>query len=225
MKMKVSDLAKKLRLALGDGTISIEDDFIISSLNWAFNELPLVPKLSKIFSKHYTARGLDANGHYKWNLNEDFRRIIDIPMMNFCTSTGGEVCDLKICSKNTLDFYRKNGIIELKKPGTPCEYTFEVEDDNVYLVIDRPSNIPIIIDYIAYGFPKPVDSMDDEVEISAIAENLIIDIMKTYWLREADDYAFAADIRDYMDNKKVIEAEQALHRTWGASEMPVLGEV
>lgn len=222
--MKVSELANELRTMMGDGTIDISDKFVVSGLNWAFRDLPLVPGLSKIFSKHYH-RTLDANGHYSWSLNEDFRRIVYMPLLQAYTSTGGEPCPLKLCNKPVVDFYKRNGIIELKEPGTPCEYTVEREDDEVNFIIDRPSDVPIILDYIAYGFPKTVKTVDDEVEISAIAQNLILDIMRTYWLREADDYAFAADIRDYLDNKKLIEAIQALNARWGMEEHLVLGEV
>jgi len=113
----------------------------------------------------------------------------------------------------------------LKQPGTPCEYTLETEGDKVWLVLDRPSDVPIIIDYIMYGFPKPVYSMNNEIEVSAIAENLMLDVLRTYWLREADDYAFAAEITSYLDNKKLIEAIQLLHRRWGTEAPRILGEV
>lgn len=224
MKYTVKDFSEKFRTMLGDTTVDISDKFIIGGLNWAFNALPLVPKLDKLFSVHKNPT-LDAKKHYKWNLNgNDFRRIIDIPLLQFYTSTGGDLCQLKLCNKNTIDFYKKNGIINLKKEGTPCEYTIEVEDDNVWVVLDRPSDVPIVIQYIAYGFPKSVKSMDDEIVISAIAENLILDILRVYWLHEADDYAFAADIASYLDNKKYLEAIQALHRKWGVEEIRVLGE-
>lgn len=224
MRYKVSEFAKKFRIQLGDSTIDVPNDFIIQGINWAFNELPLVPKLDRLFSKHKQFN-LDAKDHYKWNLNDEFRRLLDIPMLEFYTSTGGDPCKLNVCPRDTIDFYKKNGIINLKQPGTPCEYTIEKEDDNVWLVLDRPSDVPIIIDYIMYGFPKPVESMDDEIEISAIAENLILDVLKVYWYHESDDFAFAADINSYLDNKKVIEAIQALYKRWGTEEFRVLGEV
>lgn len=224
MKYTVKELSIKFRMMLGDSTIDVPNDFIINGLNWAFNELPLVPKLEKLFSKHKQFN-LDANNHYRWNLNDEFRRLLDIPMLNFYTSTGGEPCKLCLCHRDVIDFYDKNGLIDLKQAGKPCEYTIEREDDNVWLVLDRPSDIPIIIDYIMYGFPKPVKSMDDEIEISAIAENLILDVLRVYWLHEADDYAFAADINSYLDNKKVIEAIQALYKQWGVEERRILGEV
>lgn len=223
MKYTVKEFSKKFRLMLGDSTMDVPDEFIIGGINWAFNDLPLVPKLEKLFTVHKTPT-LDAKGHYKWNLNGNFRRLLDVPMLEFYTSTGGDICKLPLCERNVVDFYKKNGIINLKQAGRPCEYTIETEDDNVWIVLDRPSDVPIIIDYIAYGFPKPVQSMDDEIEVSAIAENLILDVLRTYWLHEADDYAFAADITSYLDNKKIIEAIQALHRRWGVEEIRVLGE-
>ena len=223
MRYTVKEFSDKFRMMLGDSTMDVPDEFIINGINWAFNDLPLVPKLEKLFSKHYTPT-LDAKEHYKWNLNEGFRRLLDIPMLEFYTSTGGDICKLYLCHRNVVDFYKENGVINLKKAGRPCQYTIETEDDNVWLVLDRPSDVPIIIDYIAYGFPKPVSSMDDEIEISAIAENLILDVLRTYWLHEADDYAFAADITSYLDNKKIIEAIQALHRRWGVEEPRILGE-
>lgn len=226
MKMKVSDLAEKLRLHIGDNTDDLPADFIINAYNYTINALPLVPRLEKLFSKHKQFN-LDAEHHYKWSLSDatGFRRINDLPMLDFYTSTGGEPCKLCICHLPVETFYTKNGLISLKKPGTPCEYTIETEDDNVWLVLDRPSDVPIIVDYIAYGFLKPISSMDDEIELSAIAEPLVLDVMKTLYLMEASDYAFAADVRAYLDNKKYIEAIQMLHRKWGVEAPRVLGEV
>ena len=226
MKYSLNTLADKIRLAIGDNTDDLPEDFIINAYNYTINALPMVPRLEKLFSKHKTFN-LDAEHHYKWSLSEatGFRRISDLPMMDFYTSTGGEPCKLDICHRPVVDFYRKNGLVSLKKPGTPCEYTIEEEGDNIWLVLDRPSDVPIIVDYIAYGFPKPVDSMDDEIELSAIAEPLVIDVMKTLYLMEASDYAFAADVRSYLDNKKEIEAIQMLHRQFGMEGPRVLGEV
>lgn len=222
-KTTVRDFSFKFRSMLGDGTFDVPDEFIINGINWAFNELPLVPKLVKIFSKHKQVQ-LDAKGHWRWNLNGDFRRLLDIPMMNFWTSTGGDICKLNVCHRDVVEFYNKNGIINLKKEGQPCEYTIEQEDDNIWLVFDRPLNVPVIIDYIGYGFPAPVSSMDDTIEISAIAENLVLDVLRTYWYREADDFQFAGSIMDYLDNKKLPEAIQAINRRWGVSSPIVLGE-
>lgn len=223
--MTVKDLSDKLRLMVGDGTSDIPSEFIISALNWAFNELPSVPRLERLFSRHRQFN-LDAYNHYKWSLSDatGFRRITDIPMLHFYTSTGGEPCKLPLCHKQVKDFYGRNGLINLKQSGTPCEYTIETEDDNVYLVLDRPSDVPVIVDYIAYGIPKPVETMDDEIEISGIAENLILDVMKAYYLHEADDYAFASDVRSYLDNKKYIEAIQMLYKNWGSNSQRILGE-
>ena len=226
MKMKVSDLAEKLRLHIGDNTEDLPEDFIINAYNYTVNALPMVPRLEKLFSKHKQFN-LDAEHHYKWILSDatGFRRISEMPMINFYTSTGGEPCKLCICHRSVEDFYENNGLVSLKKPGTPCEYTIEIEDDNVWLVFDRPLDVPVIIDYIAYGFPKPVSSMDDEIELSSIAEPLVVDVMKTLYLMEASDYAFAADVRAYLDNKKEIEAIQMLHKQLGMEGPRVLGEV
>lgn len=224
--MKLFDLSEKLRSAIGDGTVDISDEFIVDAYNWAITELPLVPRLERLFSKHKQFN-LDAHNHFKWSLSDatGFRRISDIPMLNFYTSTGGDPCKLCVCHRPVKDFYEKNGLINLKQSGTPCEYTIEVEDDNVWIVLDRPSDVPIIVDYIAYGFPKPATSMDDEIEVSAIAERLILDVMKTYYLHEADDYAFAADVSSYLDNKLYLEAIQMLYKKWGTEETRILGEL
>lgn len=226
MKMKLSDLSKKLRLAIGDGTSDLSDEFVIGAYNWAITELPLVPRLEKLFSKHKQFN-LDAANHYRWSLSDasGFRRITDIPMLNFYTSTGGDPCKLSICHQPVKDFYEKNGLVNLKQSGTPCEYTIETEDDNVWLVLDRPSNVPIIVDYIAYGFPKPAESMNDEIEVSAIAERLIIDVMRAYWLHEADDWAFADNVQNFLDNKLYLEAIQSLYKRWGQDKQRILGEV
>ena len=224
--MKFKDLAEKLRLLIGDNTEDLPEDFLINSYNYSINSLPLVPKLERLFSKHKQFN-LDAHNHYKWSLSDStgFRRISDIPMLNFYTSTGGEPCRLCICHRPAKDFYETNGLVSLKKPGTPCEYTIETEDDNVWIVLDRPSDVPIIVDYIAYGFPKPIKNMEDEIEISAIAENLILETMKACYLHEASDYAFAADVTNYLDNKTILEAIQMLYKKWGTEQTRVLGEV
>lgn len=226
MKYDMRTLAKKLQVLLGDNTLDIPEDFLKGAYNYAINALPMVPRLEKLFSKHKQFN-LAAKDHYKWSLSDatGFRRITDIPMLNFYTSTGGEPCRLGLCHQPVRDFYEKNGLVSLKQPGTPCEYTIETEGDNVWLVLDRPSDVPIIVDYIAYGIPKPVECMEDEIEVSAVAENLILNVMKACYLREASDYAFAADIEQYLDNKSIIEAIQILHRHWGNESPRVLGEV
>lgn len=226
MMMQLKDLADKLHILLGDNTLDIPEDFVLNAYNYAIGDLPMVPKLEKLFSKHKQFN-LDAHNHYRWSLSDatGFRRITDIPMLNFYTSTGGEPCRLNICHHPVKDFYEKNGLVNLKKSGVPCEYTIETEGDSVWLVLDRPSDIPIIVDYIAYGYPKPATSMEDEIEVSAIAENLILGVMQAAYLHEASDWAFAADITSYLDNKKIIEAVQQLHRRWGEEQVRVLGEV
>lgn len=223
-KYTVKEFSDKFRVHLGDGTTDVPSEFIIGSLNWAFNALPMVPKLDKIFSKHKTFN-LDAKDHYRWNLNDGFRRITDIPMMNFWTSTGGDLCKMNICNEDTIEFYNHNGIPYLKEAGKPCEYTIEQEDDNIWLVFDRPLDVPVVLDYIAYGIPKTVTSMDDEIEISAIAENLIIDIMMTVYYHESMDFSFSADIAQYLDNKKYLEAIQMLNKRFGVEEPTILGEI
>ena len=118
MKYTVAEFSEIFRTHIGDGTIDIPDNFVANALNWAFNELPRVPKLEKLFSKHEQVT-LDAKDHYRWNLNGKFRRLLDIPMMNFWTSTGGDICKLPICHRDVKEFYDKNGIINLKEPGQP----------------------------------------------------------------------------------------------------------
>lgn len=226
MRYTLETLANKLRLSIGDLTSDVPSEFLINAYNYSVNALPMVPRLEKLFSKHKQFN-LDAKDHYRWSMSDatGFRRITDIPMLNFYTSTGGEPCKLCICHRPVKDFYEKNGLINLKQPGQPCEYTIEVEDDNVWLVLDRPSDVPIIVDYIAYGIPKPAESMEDEIEISAIAENLVLNVMKACYLREASDYAFASDVEQYLDNKSILEAVQILHRQFGMEGPRVLGEV
>lgn len=226
MKTTLKDLSYKLQTLLGDNTLDIPEDFLREAYNYSINSLPMVPKLEKLFSKHKQFN-LDAKGHYKWSLSDatGFRRITDLPMLNFYTSTGGEPCKLCVCHRPVKDFYEHNGLVNLKQAGKPCEYTIENEDDNVWLVLDRPSDVPIIVDYIAYGVPKPVENMDDEIEISAIAENLILNTMKACYLHEAEDYAFAADVTSYLDNKTILEAIQMLYKKWGNEQTRILGEV
>ena len=221
--MKVKQLSDKLRTLLGDSSIDVPEPFLIAAINKCFNELPRVPKLDKIFSRHYTFN-LDAKHHYRWSLNGDFRRVSDIPMLNFFTSDGGEPCPLDLCNVMTIEFYNRNGIPSMKKPGIPCEYTIEQEGDEIWLVLDRPSNTPIIVDYVVYGYPKPVTSVDDEIDISAIAENLILDFMRAVWYWEADDGNFAGSVEEYLSNVAYTEAQQALYKRWGVEPHIILGE-
>lgn len=223
MKMTVSQIADKVRNLTGDNLISITDDFIINALNWAFNSLPSVPKLELAFAKHYNET-LNANGFYKWKLADEFRRVADILYLNFYTSTGGDPCPLKLCNRDNISFFKKNGLIKKKVAGKPCEYTIEREDDNTYLVLDRPSNIPILLDYIAYGYPKPVESMEDEIEVSAVIENLIISAIRRLQYMEATDFAFAGSIQDYLSNVEVVEAIQMLNKTYHNEAPVILGE-
>lgn len=224
MRMTVKEFADRFRTLRGDSTLNTPDRFIIEGINWCFRDLPLVPRLGALFSKHYKYN-LDAKGHYRWKINGDFRRLIDVPMLNFYSSTGSEPIKLCLCHEDVEDFYNKNGLIELKRPGQPCQYTIEEEDDNVWIVFDRPLNVPVIVDIIAYGFPKLVTSMNDEIEISAIAEHLMMMALSSVWLQEAEDFSFAGNIYDYLDNKYLPEAIQALNKRWGVSKVAIVGEV
>lgn len=223
MKMKVRDFADKFITIVGDSSLEIPEKFIIEALNWSFNELPRVPKLNKIFSRHYTVN-LDAEGHYKWNLNQDFRRLNNIPLLKFWTSDGGKPCPITICHRDVINFYNKNGLPEMREAGRPCEYTIEQEGDDIMLVMDRPLDIPLIADYIAYGYPKPVSSFEDEIDISAIAENLILGLMRTLMYYEGSDFAFGEATAQYLDNKAVREAVFELNKRWGIEAPIVLGE-
>lgn len=224
MKYTVRQFLDKFLNLVGDTTLDSATQFMIEGLNWTFNELPMVPKLDRIFARHLTYNLSVADGQYRWSLNGDFRTITDIPMINFWTSTGGELCPLNLCHKNVPDFYQLNGIPYLKKAGTPCTYTLERDGDDLFLVLDRPNDIPIIIDYIAYGIPKPVKSLEDEIEISSIAENLILQTLRTVWYEEAGDMAFAGAVSDYLDNKAIPQAVQMLNKQFGCETPIIVGE-
>ena len=232
MKYTVQDFIDKFLLFVGDSTFDANTDFIITGLNWSFNELPMVPKLDRIFSRHFTFNLAANKGHYRWKLNGDhpgsedggFRYIADLLYINFWTSTGGELCPLTLCNKNVVDFYKINGLPYLKKAGTPCTYTLERDGDTLYLVFDRPVDIPIIVDYIAYGIPNPVESVEDEIELSAVAENLIMQSLRGVWYQEADDLSFAGSITDYLDNKAIPQAIQMLNKQFRAEGPIILGE-
>lgn len=238
----VKAFADKFRSLAGDETESIPDEFIVNSINWAFNSLPTVPKLDKAFSKHYTVR-LNANNHWRWKLNKDFRFISNSPMINFFTSTGGDPCPLYLCCRDNVEFYKKNGLISLKKSGTPCEYTLERDGDDLYLVLDRPANIPIIIDYVVWGYPQPIPGFyettwrydselgekvpvetDVKLEISAPVENLILHTMRKVFYEEASDFAFAGAIGDYLDSKMLPEVIQMINKRLNISQPIIVGE-
>lgn len=224
MIKSVEQFATTFRALVGDEMFSIPDDFIINGLNWVFNSLPSVPMLDVAFKEHRTAN-LDAKEHYRWQLKSKFRRISNIHYINFYTSTGGEPCRLKICNRSNRDFYKKNELVEMKVSGTPCECTIEQEGDKTYLVLDRPSNIPIIIDYEVYGYPKPVSSMTDTFEVSAVVENLMLSALRRIWYMEASDFAFAGAVQDYLSNVEVVEAIQMLNKTLDNEVGVVLGGI
>lgn len=222
MKITLQEFADKFRSIIGDETLSVPDDFIIQGVNWVFNSLPSIPHLERAFMEHRT-ENLNANGHYRWKIKSKFRRVADIDYLYFYTSTGGDPCPIKVCNRDNARFYRKNGLVELKASGVPCEYTLERKDDDTYLVLDRPSNIPLIIDYIVYGYPKPVSALTDTFEVSAVVENLMVSALRRLWYMETSDYTFAQTIENYLDNKEVVEAIQMLNKGYSAELPTVLG--
>lgn len=223
MRYQISKFTDKFRSLVGDSTSDAPEDFLINTINWCFNELPNIPKLNKLFSAHYTVNL--RRGSYRWKINKDFRSLNDILMMRFYTSTGGEPCPVKVCNLDTTTFYSKNGLVERKQPGRPCNYTIEKDGDDIYLVFDRPLDIPMIVDYIVTGYPKPIESPDEVREISAIAEPLIFGLMRKLWYEEADDFAFSGAIEMYMDSKLILEAEQQLNKKWRNEFPRVLGGI
>ena len=223
MRYQISKFTDKFRSLVGDSTSDAPEDFLINTINWCFNELPNIPKLNKLFSAHYTVNL--RRGSYRWKINKDFRSLNDILMMRFYTSTGGEPCPVKVCNLDTTTFYSKNGLVERKQPGKPCNYTIEKDGDDIYLVFDRPLGVPMIVDYIVTGYPKPIESPDEVREISAIAEPLIFGLMRKLWYEEADDFAFSGAIEMYMDNKLILEAEQQLNKKWKNEFPRVLGGI
>ena len=222
MKYTVNEFAKRFRSLVGDSGKSIPNEFIMTAINWAFSDLPTVPKLAKAFSKHYT-KNLDAKNHFRWLLNGDYRRIADVPMIRFYTTSGGDPCPLKLCYKPVETFYEINGLVSMKKAGVPCQYTIEFEDDNGYLVLDRPSDVPIIVDYIVYGYPQTVSSMEDEIEISAVIENLLLNTMREVFYTESEDLAFAGVMLDVKSNKFIPEAVQMLNKRLSGEPNIILG--
>lgn len=224
MKYTVQAFADKFRTLAGDEAKNIPDNLIIEAINWAFSYLPTVPKLDKAFSKH-RRRNLNSRYGTKWKLNKDFRRLTTTPLLQFFSiGEGGDPCPLHLCGLDPVEFYEKNGVPELKQPGVPCAYTIEQEDDNIYLVIDRPADCPLILDYIAYGYPQPVSSMDDTIEISAVIETVIINTLRDVCYMEAEDLAFAGAMEDIASNKYIPEAIQMLQKTWGTLKPTIIGE-
>lgn len=212
MKMTTREFSNKFRSIVGDSTQDVPDEFIINALNWAFLELPLNPKLDKAFAKNRRAN--IPVGHYRFNLLDKkvFRRLTDVPVFTLWTSTGGDLCPLKVCAVTPQELYAES-VPSLMKSGRPCKYTIEQEDDNLYLVFDRPTDEPIVIQYTAYGFPKTVKSMNDEIQISAVMENAILEVMRVVWYREADDLSFAGSAYDYLDNKYIPQIIQMVNKT------------
>lgn len=209
--MKVSKILKDFCLLIGDTTDDSPKDFLIAGLNWALRDLPTNPKLSRLFSHHYTLN-LDAKGHYKWDITGDFfERIMDIAYLNFWSSTGGSPCRMDLCQVSPGELYSK-GLPAIQRAGKPCQYAIEREEDKTYLVLDRPSDTPIILDYIAFGIPKEVKDLDDEVPISTLCENAILDILKVKFYQEAEDMNFAGQAYDYLDNRYIPQLLQEIYK-------------
>lgn len=238
MVITTKQFAANFRTLIGDTSQNVSDEFIISALNQAFSTIATVPRLARAFSKHYTV-DLKAKDGCKWKLEGKFRRLADIPLINFfSTGQGGDPCPLNICPVPTVPFYKKHGIPSLKQAGIPCEYTIEQEDDNTYLVLDRPSDVPLVIDYIAYGYPAPVTGMtevvvdkngapqtvDTTIEISSVIETCILSAMKDAFYQEAEDMAFAGAMVDLLTNKYIPEAIQMLYHQFGAEAPRIIGE-
>lgn len=211
MKYKVSEFADKFRTIVGDSTIDVPDKFVINALNWAFSELPLNPKLDKAFSKNRVVQL--KPGHYRWNLvdHKTFRRLTNIPSFNIWETTGGSPCPVCVCAVSIEELYA-GGMPSIMEPGKPCKYAIEQQDDDVFLVFDRPVDTPMVLQYIGYGIPKPVESMDDAIEISGVVENAILEVMRVVWYREADDLSFAGSAYDYLDNKYIPQIIQMLNK-------------
>jgi len=211
MKYTVKQFADKFRTIVGDSTIDVPDKFVIDALNWAFAELPMNPKLDKAFAKNRIVQL--KPGHYRWNLvdHKVFRRLTDIPSFNIWESTGGDLCPVCICAVTIEELYAK-GVPSLMKPGKPCDYAIEQQDDDIYLVFDRPIDTPMVLQYIGYGIPKPVKTMEDIVEISGVLENAILEVMRVVWYREADDLSFAGSAYDYLDNKYIPQIIQMVNK-------------
>lgn len=246
MKYTVQAFADKFRTLAGDEAKNIPDNLIIEAINWAFSYLPTVPKLDKAFSKH-RRRNLNSRYGTKWKLNKDFRRLTNTPLLQFFSiGEGGDPCPLHLCGLDPVEFYEKNGVPELKQPGVPCSYTIEQEDDNIYLVIDRPADCPLILDYIAYGYPQPIEDFrhqkvdskgrpqfdksgnpiieETTIEISAVIETVIINTLRDVQYTEAEDLAFAGAMEDIASNKYIPEAIQMLQKTWGTLKPTIIGE-
>lgn len=213
----IKEFLDKFRSVVGDTTKDAPTEFLINTINWSFNELPNIPKLNKLFSARYVANL--RRGSYRWKINRDFRSINDINYMYFYTSKGGKPCQHKVCNLANDEFYAKAGIVELNKAGLPCSYTIEHDGDETYLVFDRPLDIPMMVQYEVTGYPKPIASPEEKREISAIAENLIIALMRKLWYEESDDFAFSGAIEMYLDNKLILEAIQQLNKKY-KNEMP-----
>lgn len=208
-------------MLFGDTTEDTPKEFLIDALNWSLRELTQVPKMSKLFSKHLR-RNLGANRHYRWDLNgaianEDgemekpFDRISDIEYLHFWSSTGGKPCLLNICWAEPRELY-SNSLPEIARAGRPCQYTLETEGDKMFLVLDRPSDVPLILDYIAYGTPRPVKELTDEVPVTSLAKNALMDLIRVKYYQEADDLAFAGAFFDTYNNKDVPELLQELYK-------------
>lgn len=221
MRYRISDFFTKARSLFGDTSNDCPEEFLIRALNWTFNELPTIPKLNKLFYCHYTVNL--RRGGFRWKINKEFRAINDILFMRFYLSDGGEPRVARICNKNNADFFASSGLIERKQRGLPCSYTIEQDGDDCYLVFDRPLGVPMVVDYAVTGYPKPVESPEEEREISAIAENLILALMRKLWYEEADDWALSQGVESYLDNKLVLEAIQQLNKRFKNETPRVLG--
>ena len=93
---------------------------------------------------------------------------------------------------------------------------------------DKQISLELVLPYLTQELNENKQfyetSYDDVIDISAIAEHLMLMILSTVWLQESEDFAFSANIYDYLDNKWIPQAVQALNKQWGISKVSIVGE-
>ena len=63
-----------------------------------------------------------------------------------------------------------------------------------------------------------------KIDISVIAEQLMLQLLASIWYQESADFNFSEAIYTYMDNKAIPEAIQQLNKRWSIAHQSILGE-
>ncbi len=219
MKLRFSDVIAEYRRRRGDTTDSITSEFIIDAFNWGARELARAPGIGDRIllwqmTKSLAPRSKDGSPARRWDLTDYSQTdtIQDITMLNIWRSTTTkpeQMRDLTFLDPD--EFYSEYPKFMPYTPGIPKAMTFDSDGDTAWLALDRPSSIPLFVDYRFVAGPKPVKKPSDIVKIPSVAYNTILDFLDIYYFMEGMDYALTDPTWSNID-KAMAEIRQKVNK-------------